>query len=65
MTSLAGRQFRFRKEKLLQSFDTKSLIRVTGKDIAYLDSKSTYKRMILENSLDERYFSDKVSEEER
>jgi len=62
LTSLAGKQFRLRKEKFLQSFDTKSRIKVTGKDIAYFDSKSTYRRMILDNSLDERFFSSKVSE---
>ena len=62
LTSLAGRQFRLRKDKFLQAFDTKNRIKVTGNDIAYFDSKSTYKRMILDNSLDERFFSSKVFE---
>ena len=33
-----------------------------SRDIAYVDSKSTYKRMIIDNSLDERHYSHEIAE---
>lgn len=61
MTSLSGKRLRLRKDKFLISADKKQRIKVTSKDLAFYDSKSTYKRMILDNSLDERYYSSSVA----
>lgn len=61
MTSLSGKRLRLRKDKFLISADKQQRIKVTSKDLAFYDSKSTYKRMILDNSLDERYFSSSVA----
>ena len=40
----------------MRSFDKSLQCKVLCKDIAYTDNKNTYRRMIIDNILDERYY---------
>ena len=62
LISLSGEKFRLRRKgQMLKSQDKKVQCKVLGRDIAFTDDKLAYKRLMIDNFLDQRAY--KVLEE--
>ena len=62
MVSLTGKNYKIKKDKTIRMPGNKDFkCRILSSDIAYSDQKSTFKRMLMSNSLDSRFYSTDIN----